>query len=122
MNVEIYPPSKQFDLPLERLLQPGAGFDHPMDVVNDHDLTTNEKRAILAAWASDARAVESSPTLRQGFGGLPTVSIDEIMSALCALDRQPESASQPWLRRQLRRSSIEALRALRSKDVGRALR
>src|SRR3954470_1084184 len=36
-------------------------FLHPAEVVNDPDLTLNEKGAILASWASDACAVESVP-------------------------------------------------------------
>ena len=43
---------------LNDLLHPAQAFSHPADVVNDPDLTLNEKRAILASWASDACAVE----------------------------------------------------------------
>ena len=46
---------------LNDLLHPAQAFSHPADVVNDPDLTLNEKRAILASWASDACAVESVP-------------------------------------------------------------
>jgi hypothetical protein len=55
--------NKPFDL--DDLLHPEQAFDHPHDVVNDTDLTLNEKRAILASWASDACAVEAAPALRQ---------------------------------------------------------
>ena len=48
-------------LDLNALLHPAQAFSHPADVVNDPDLTLNEKRAILASWASDACAVESVP-------------------------------------------------------------
>jgi len=41
---------------LHELLHPAQAFDHPFEVVNDPDLTLNEKRAILASWASDACA------------------------------------------------------------------
>jgi hypothetical protein len=37
---------------LDTLLHPAQAFQHPSEVVNDHDLTLNEKRAILASWAS----------------------------------------------------------------------
>ena len=37
---------KDFDL--DRLLHPAGAFRTPMDVVNDPDMTTQEKRAILA--------------------------------------------------------------------------
>ena len=32
---------------LDELLHPAQAFDHPSEVVNDPDLTLNEKRAIL---------------------------------------------------------------------------
>jgi len=48
----------------DQLLHPAQAFGHPSDVVNDPDLTLNEKRAILASWASDACAVEAAPGLR----------------------------------------------------------
>ena len=45
---------------LDALLHPARAFAHPLDVVRDRDLTSNEKRAILASWASDARALEAA--------------------------------------------------------------
>jgi hypothetical protein len=35
---------------LDELLHPANAFGHPSEVVNDPDLTLNEKRAILASW------------------------------------------------------------------------
>ena len=72
---------------LNDLLHPAQAFSHPADVVNDPDLTLNEKRAILASWASDACAVESVPALRCApvEGGRP-VAFDDVMDALRALD------------------------------------
>jgi hypothetical protein len=67
------------------LLHPGRAFARPSDVVNDPDLTLNEKRAILASWASDARAAEPNPLLRRSDAGM-TASWDEIMAALRELD------------------------------------
>jgi hypothetical protein len=67
------------------LLNPAAAFARPSDVVNDPDLTLNEKRAILASWASDARAAEENPLLRLSDGGA-TASWDEVMTALKELD------------------------------------
>jgi len=49
---------------LDDLLHPAQAFSHPSEVVNDPDLTLNEKRAILASWASDACAIEAAPALR----------------------------------------------------------
>jgi hypothetical protein len=43
---------------LDDLLHPAQAFGHPSEVLNDPDLSLNEKRAILASWASDACAIE----------------------------------------------------------------
>jgi hypothetical protein len=77
-----------------------------MDVVNDQELTLHEKRSILAAWASDAQAVESAPALRNGPAGR-LISIDDMLAALRVLDRKGSGDPTCWARRQLRRSSIE---------------
>src|SRR3954471_16042845 len=77
--------SERFDL--DHLLHPANAFGHPSEVVNDPDLTVNEKRAILASWASDACAIEAAPDLRVGPRGSP-VRFDDIMDALRTLDRQ----------------------------------
>jgi hypothetical protein len=77
----------EFDL--DRILNPSAIFDHPRDVLNDPDLTRQEKRAILSSWASDACAVESMPGLRQPPGFKAPVSFDEIVDALRSLDDDP---------------------------------
>jgi hypothetical protein len=74
-------------LDIDALLHPAQAFTHPLDVVHDHDLTLNEKRAILASWASDACAVEGAPGLRINTAG-KTVSWDDIMDALKTLDLQ----------------------------------
>lgn len=88
---------------LEQLLHPANAFAHPQDVVNDPDLTLNEKRAILASWASDACAVEASPALRRGPNG-STIKYDEIMEALRTLDGQ--MVDTPKYRKLLRRAEI----------------
>ena len=72
---------------LDDLLHPAQAFGHPSEVLNDPDLTLNEKRAILASWASDACAIEAAPELRSCPRGAP-VHFDEIMEALRTLDRQ----------------------------------
>jgi hypothetical protein len=71
---------------LDQLLNPAQAFQHPAQVVGDPDLTLNEKRAILASWASDACAVEASPELRTAKNGV--VRFDDIMDALKQLDGQ----------------------------------
>jgi hypothetical protein len=59
------------DYDLNQLLHPAQAFGHPSEVVSDLDLTLNEKRAILASWASDACAVEAAPDLRASPSGPP---------------------------------------------------
>ncbi len=112
-------------LDLDALLHPARAFARPRDVVADPDLTRDEKRAILASWASDACAVEAAPALRCAPGSAQPVSVDAILEALRELDKavaEPEGAA--WLRRQMRRRSIEGFRARRPRaddDSGSAL-
>jgi len=74
-------PSRRGDaFDLDALLHPGQAFRHPSEVMRDPDLTLNEKRAILASWASDACAIEAAPDLRQSAAG-PPVRFDDIMDA-----------------------------------------
>ncbi|MEZ5889228.1 MAG: hypothetical protein R3D52_02585 [Xanthobacteraceae bacterium] len=118
-NTESPDPSSQpFDLDPNNLLHPESAFAHPHDVVTDPDLTLNEKRAILASWASDASAVEAAPMLRRGPGCSRPVPVDDILDALRALDKEaPEkTAEASWLRRHVRRRSIENFRARRRPD------
>ena len=75
------------DYDLSQLLHPAQAFGDPSEVVDDPDLTLNEKRAILASWASDACAIEAAPDLRSNARGAP-VRFDDIMEALRTLDRQ----------------------------------
>lgn len=82
----------KFDL--NGLLHPAKAFSHPMDVVRDHDLTLNEKRAILASWASDACALEAAPDIRATTSG-QVVRWDDIMDALRTLDREANGLSNP---------------------------
>ena len=70
---------------IEKLLRPSLSYSHPREVLADQELGLNEKRAVLAAWASDACAIEATPDLRQAGDG-PPVSFDDIMDALRTLD------------------------------------
>lgn len=74
------------DFDLDQVLNPAAVFDHPRDVLNDPDLTKQEKRAILSAWVSDACAVQCLPGMRQLPDARAPVSFDEIIDALKSLD------------------------------------
>ena len=89
------------DLDWQSLLHPANAYSHPNDVVRDDDLTVNEKRAILASWASDASAVVSNPTLRRAPSMTRHLAFDEIMEALRSLDGPlgPEGTvktNSPW--------------------------
>jgi hypothetical protein len=75
---------------LNAILHPGSVYDHPRDVLADQTISTGEKRAILASWASDAAAVVSNPALRELPGSHRTVTIDEVLEALSALDHGPK--------------------------------
>lgn len=59
---------------------------HPDEVVNRPGMSLEEKRAILAAWASDSHAVEGAPALRQ-LGSGAVVPVDDILAALRRLDQ-----------------------------------
>ncbi len=62
-----------------------AIYIHPDDVTSDPELPLSEKRAILASWISDARAVENTPSLRRLDSGA-VVEVDAILEALVLLD------------------------------------
>ena len=78
---------------LNALIHPGTAFNHPRDVVSHPTLTSAEKRAILASWASDACAIASCPALRAPDGLKAPVTIDEILDALCELDGKPRNSA-----------------------------
>jgi hypothetical protein len=93
------------------LLHPGNHFGHPRDVLAVDDIGNDEKRAILASWASDIFAIESIPALRLYPGADQAVSYDEIIDALKTLDKderqsgQQEASSSFDIRRTHRRRS-----------------
>lgn len=68
-------------------------FAHPREVLADSELDPLEKRAILAAWASDASAVESRPEFRWLAGTPGPVALAQILAALHTLDAQTEQQS-----------------------------
>jgi hypothetical protein len=92
---------------LDDLLRPADAFSHPQEVVCDPDLSINEKRAILASWASDACAVEAMPALRKSPAGA-TVTFDDIMDALKELDASARQGLKrtPKYRRWLRHGDV----------------
>jgi hypothetical protein len=87
-------PSKANTFDLDTLLHPASAFAHPMYVVRDADLTLDEKRTILASWASDACAVEAAPDFGANASG-SAARWDEIMDALRILDGEAEKYGKP---------------------------
>jgi hypothetical protein len=69
------------------ILLQGMQIERPLDVVKASALSADDKRTILASWASDFYAVDSKPAFRHIPGTPEPVSIDEIQVALKELDR-----------------------------------
>ncbi|MET0869027.1 MAG: hypothetical protein ABWY35_13055 [Pseudorhodoplanes sp.] len=105
-------------LDLDDLLHPARAFRHPSDVANDPDLTLNEKRAILASWASDACALEAAPELRETPSGTQ-VRFDDIMEALRGLDREANAGAAS--RRLMRKRRLGGLLRSAKPDRGSSL-
>ena len=102
------PQGSQGFTPWEALVEPSRIYADPQDVLAASDLTREEKRAILASWASDVWSVESAPALRR-CPGLPgcRVSLDEVLAALKALD--PGQRESPSMGRSPQRRPIRWL-------------
>jgi len=78
-----------------------TAHSHPEDVLGDPMMDEAAKRALLASWISDARAVEGFPALRRMDNGA-YVSVDDILDAIKALDADTQACSardkvrRPW--------------------------
>lgn len=70
------------------ILFQGMQLQRPIDVVKAAALPADDKRTILAAWASDFYAVDSKPAFRHIPGTPEPIPIDEIRFALKELDRR----------------------------------
>lgn len=86
MSSEVRP--QPFDIHANSLL--AATFSHPDEVLSSPVLTAAEKRCVLAAWASDAFAVEDRPWHRQLPGAPGVVPLKEILAALRRLDGEDD--------------------------------
>jgi hypothetical protein len=62
------------------------------DVLKDRQLTLDDKRAILASWASDAHAVADMPALRR-IGDGKVVTVDDILDALKSIDSDEHTSA-----------------------------
>ena len=86
------------------MMEQFSDFRRPFDVTRHPTLEPEVKRAILASWASDAAAVDSRPGLRRPPGATSAVAVDDVLSALRALDgKQTPDARQDWSRQAPRR-------------------
>jgi hypothetical protein len=96
--------------------KPAPQFSYPHQLVRDPDIGLDQKRAILAAWASDEHAVESFPTLRHLPGTPFPVTFSSIMDARAELDRifDPDNDDNPPPRRpgMIRRLGASDLKAV----------
>jgi hypothetical protein len=72
-------------LSVGRILRRRQRYDHPRDVLATA-LPVDEKRSILAAWASDLFAVDSRPDLRKPPGFRRPIRCQDILDALRSLD------------------------------------
>jgi hypothetical protein len=66
---------------------PRSALSTPPEVLAHQTMSIGAKRALLASWASDRRAVENCPALRRLENGRE-LHIDDILDALKALDRR----------------------------------
>lgn len=73
---------------LNAILHPGSVYNYPREIVADPILSSRAKRAIPASRASDAAA--SDPALRELRGSRRSLTIDEVLEALTALDPAPK--------------------------------
>jgi hypothetical protein len=97
-----------------------TAFTDPCGIALDPNLNLNEKRAILAAWASDACAVDSAPAFRRFPDIGAVVNIDEILNALRTLDGPSSEVTRAQLRNKTRgnlRSSANPRRCIRPTPV-----
>lgn len=99
---------------VSHLLHPTDHFDHPRDVLAAAHLSEQEKRAILASWASDQCAVESIPALRHYPGSGGAVTLADVLAALKSLDADKgEDFENPPSGRSGRRLDLRCLFPIR---------
>ncbi len=77
------------------IFHPAAHYDAPIDVLNDDQLSSPEKRIILSSWASDMYAVESCPALREVPGMNRVIRLADILTALRQLDGDNDNDDPP---------------------------
>lgn len=63
-----------------------AEYDSPFDVASDSALSTEQKRSLLASWASDAETVLNCPYLRAPKALRRPAPVSDILEALRSID------------------------------------
>ena len=108
---------------ISHLLQPTLHFEHPKDVLRAAHLSQQEKRAILASWASDQYAVASIPALRYYPGSSGVVTLADIMAALKSLDAEEgEEFTTPSNDRSNKRLDLRCFMPLRRRHRANRVR
>jgi hypothetical protein len=108
-NVDLLPPTPtQF--------RPDTHHRTVRAVLEDPKLSSDEKRVVLSAWASDMYAVESAPSLRMIPGHAAPLRLSEILSALRSLDDD----DPPPRGGAVKRASAESIRTDLDDDTGAA--
>ena len=69
--------------PEDRILNPAEFYARPMEVVNDEDLTREQKIEILRKWEYEAR--ELGVAEEENMSGGPPNRLGEVLEALSAL-------------------------------------
>jgi len=77
-------------LELTEFLHPAGAFEHPLDVLDDPDLTAYEKRAILSSWLEDHCLGEDRSHLNPRHDDT-SARLEDIVDALCDLSSQTET-------------------------------
>ena len=89
----------------DSFFHPVSHYDSPDGVLNDPELSTDEKRVILSSWASDMYVVESHPSLREVPGIPHGLRLDDILAALKQLDTDTDPPPRGGLAMRLPRFS-----------------
>jgi hypothetical protein len=76
----------------KRIFRMRQRYDHPRDVLATA-LHVEEKRSILASWASDLFALKSRPDLRKPPGFRQPIRCQDILDALRSLDGSEDLAA-----------------------------
>ena len=90
---------------VEPFFHPVSHYNSPHEVLNDAELSTDEKRVILSSWASDMYVVESHPALREVPGIPRRLRLDDILAALKQLDGEDDPPPRGGLAMRLPRFS-----------------